>query len=391
MNLAFFGFLPPNSVNSEERTFVELLSREFSKTVVFQGIGVKGLTFQHLRSLPSRLGRRKLPAAPQVRTGLLPVLPVRTGLAAKLSASLIRRRLTRLTRGAFKEWVIWTRFPSPELIAAIRDLPFARIVYEAVDHYAAEPLYTAQERHRLEMAETELADFAIVITASSGLAKRFESAGHRSYWLPIGQDERVKAARSVVSDTIPRPRLVVAGSLDELADEELLATVARSRPEWQVVLVGPRALSWGRTLEPLPNVHCLGSLTPERARGVVADCDVALNPCVLNEWTADALPVKVFDYLAEGKAIVSTPMSELQRFADLIELAPAADFISAIERALNTDNAQAAAQRKETAARYTLRERARRAFELVMMPPTPTLSHNGGGSSPIEALSKRPA
>ena len=51
MNLAFVGFLPPSSVNAEERTFVDLLSRSFDRTVVFQGIGVRDVW--HGRRLPS--------------------------------------------------------------------------------------------------------------------------------------------------------------------------------------------------------------------------------------------------------------------------------------------------------------------------------------------------
>src|SRR5438094_10504202 len=75
MNLAFVGFLPPGSANAEERTFVDLLSRSFSRTVVFQGIGVRGLGLRQIVSLPSRLMRRGLvEGLPRLRTGLLPVL-----------------------------------------------------------------------------------------------------------------------------------------------------------------------------------------------------------------------------------------------------------------------------------------------------------------------------
>jgi glycosyltransferase involved in cell wall biosynthesis len=117
-------------------------------------------------------------------------------------------------------------------------------------------------------------------------------------------------------------------------------------------------------------VHWLGSLKPEQARGVIAACDVALNPCVLNQWTESALPVKVFDYLAEGRPVVSTPMAELDIFKDLIELAPAGQFISAIEAALATDTPQAATRRKQASQRFTSQDRARRAFELVTQPAT---------------------
>src|SRR5207248_68303 len=132
--------------------------------------------------------------------------------------------------------------------------------------------------------------------------------------------------------------------------------VAVQRPKWELVLVGVREQAWGTRLARLPNVHWFGRRTPEETRGIIADCDVALNPCVLTQWTADALPVKIFDYLAEGKPIVSTPMRELRIFGDLLELAPADGFVSAIEHALSQDNPAAAARRRERAGRYTLQE-----------------------------------
>src|SRR5439155_9606279 len=106
-------------------------------------------------------------------------------------------------------------------------------------------------------------------------------------------------------------------------------------------------------------------MRPDEARGIIADSDVALNPCILNDWTADALPVKIFDYLAEGKPIVSTPMQELAAFGDLIELGDPSDFGTAVARALAKDSAQLAERRRAAANRFTLQERARHAFELV--------------------------
>jgi glycosyltransferase involved in cell wall biosynthesis len=149
-------------------------------------------------------------------------------------------------------------------------------------------------------------------------------------------------------------------------DEDLLVEVGTNRPAWHLVLAGPRERSWGRKLEGLPNVHWLGRISPDEARGVIADCDVTLNPCVLNEWTETALPVKVFDYLAEGKPVASTPMAELGIFADVIEMAPTDQFIQAIERALDLGGPEASARRRAASERFTLQDRARRAYELLM-------------------------
>ena len=96
---------------------------------------------------------------------------------------------------------------------------------------------------------------------------------------------------------------------------------------------------------------------------------MALNPCVLNEWTEYAIPVKIFDYLAEGRPVVSTPMAELNIFRDVIEIASADRFVQAVERALDSDGPEAVAGRRAASDRYTLQKRARAAFELVSQVP----------------------
>jgi glycosyltransferase involved in cell wall biosynthesis len=257
------------------------------------------------------------------------------------------------------------RFPSPELVGAIRAMQFGEVVYEPVDHYLAEPLFSANDRARLAAAEQELVARSIVVTASARLARQFEAARGGSHWLPIGADASLRPEPLVALNGIPRPRLAVVGSLDELADETLLYELAVRRPTWQLVLAGPRLGGWGRQLQRLANVHWLGTVRPGEARAVIAGCDIALNPCVLNAWTESALPVKVFDYLAEGRPVVSTPMAELDVFKDLVTVATAGEFIPAIEQVLATDDDQAAVRRKAASQRFTSQERARRAFQLI--------------------------
>ncbi|MDQ6711521.1 MAG: glycosyltransferase [Candidatus Dormibacteraeota bacterium] len=311
-----------------------------------------------------------------MRRGIMPVLPIRRGFVSAISAWMIERRLASLTNGCTDEWVLWIRFPSPELVRAIRGLNFGQVVYEPVDHYAAEPLFTVDDRRRLAQAERELSGRAMIVTTSVGMASQFQSAPGGSHWLPIGTDASLQAIPSARLASIPRPRLGVVGSLDWLADEALLLEVATRRPDWQLVLAGPREGDWGRRLESQPNVHWLGTLKPEEARGVIAGCDVALNPCVLNEWTETALPVKVFDYLAEGRPVVSTPMAELDIFKDLVELVSGAEFVPAIERALLTDDPHAIRRRTQAAGRFTMQDRARRAFDLLTQTPTIAVAQN---------------
>jgi glycosyltransferase involved in cell wall biosynthesis len=162
-----------------------------------------------------------------------------------------------------------------------------------------------------------------------------------------------------------RPRVGVVAEFDWRVDEGLIEKIARERPTWQIVLVGPRSRRWGTNLFGLPNVVFVGQVQSAELAVQIESFHVALIPYVVNDWTRACLPVKVFDYLAQGRPVVSTLLPELTALSDVVEAVPADRFISAIERALQEDGTRARARRLEASARFTLQDRAQRAASLV--------------------------
>jgi UDP-galactopyranose mutase len=112
---------------------------------------------------------------------------------------------------------------------------------------------------------------------------------------------------------IGRPRLGFFGVIDERLDRELLATVARLRPDWQLVLVGPVVKIDPSTLPQAANIHYLGRKTYEELPAYVAGWDAAIMPFARNEATRFISPTKTPEYLASGKPVVSTPIVDVVR------------------------------------------------------------------------------
>jgi hypothetical protein len=358
--------LPPDSHNPEEGRFVEELAKEVPHLHYLRGIGVKGLRLHQLVSLPSRIGAWRRPVSVgNLRSGSLIILPLRTGLARKFNAWWLRRQLRRLTGGNANDWILWTRFPSPELVEALESMPFASIVYEPIDRYAAAEYLSVRERRRLVESEKGLVRRASVIAGSLTLTERFRGAGGGSHWLPFGHDLGRRPAGKGIDASLSRPRLCIVGGFDWRVDEALLYSLAQRRPEWQLVLAGPRRRPWGNRLRELPNVHWLGRIPAQRVRAVIADCDVALIPYRLTDWTSACLPIKVFEYLAEAKPVIATPLPELDLFRDVLTLVPAEKFEAAIAQALEHPNPAAQEPRRQAAKRFTLQARAQRAGQLL--------------------------
>ena len=140
---------------------------------------------------------------------------------------------------------------------------------------------------------------------------------------------------------IPGPRIGFYGVIDERMDLDLLAGLAEARPEWQIVMVGPIA-----KIDPLrvprhDNIHYLGPKHYADLPEYLAGWDVAMLPFARNESTRFISPTKTPEYLAAGKPVVSTPITDVVRPYGEQELVWIADtpsaFVDAIEQALRDD------------------------------------------------------
>jgi hypothetical protein len=67
----------------------------------------------------------------------------------------------------------------------------------------------------------------------------------------------------------------------------------------------------------------------------MAACDVLLMPWKQNDWIEACNPIKLKEYLAVGRPIVSTPFAELRRYEGLVNVASEGKgFAEAIQQAL---------------------------------------------------------
>jgi glycosyltransferase involved in cell wall biosynthesis len=131
--------------------------------------------------------------------------------------------------------------------------------------------------------------------------------------------------------------------------------MARARPDWRWVFVGPVLVPL-RDLKKLPNVCFLGQRPHEELVKHIRSFNVCIVPYLDNPETSTIVPVKINEYLAAGKPVVSTELPAVREFNHrhdvLITTAPRpAAFLRAIEDSLQAPNgASIIARRREVAA-----------------------------------------
>jgi glycosyltransferase involved in cell wall biosynthesis len=112
---------------------------------------------------------------------------------------------------------------------------------------------------------------------------------------------------------IARPRVGFFGVLDERLDRDLVAAVAARRPDWQLVFIGPVVKIDPESLPRAPNIHYLGGKLYAELPRYVANWDAAMMPFACNAATRFISPTKTPEYLACGKPVISTPITDVVR------------------------------------------------------------------------------
>lgn len=110
---------------------------------------------------------------------------------------------------------------------------------------------------------------------------------------------------------IPHPRIGFFGVVDERMDLDLLDKIAKMRPDWQFVIIGPVVKIDPASLPAHANIHYLGGKQYSELPNYLGGWDIAMMPFAMNESTKFISPTKTPEYLAGGKPVVSTPIKDV--------------------------------------------------------------------------------
>jgi UDP-galactopyranose mutase len=134
-----------------------------------------------------------------------------------------------------------------------------------------------------------------------------------------------------------RPILGYYGVIDERLDLDLMAEIADLRPDWTIALIGPVAKIDETTIPVRSNIVRFGQQAYEDLPNFLASFDVALMPFARNEATRAISPTKTLEYLAGGKPVVSTPITDvITLYGDAVEIATTGEeFVAATEAVLH--------------------------------------------------------
>jgi hypothetical protein len=119
----------------------------------------------------------------------------------------------------------------------------------------------------------------------------------------------------------------------ETNDWDLFVKIAESMPENVLLCSGAFFKDYGELPE---NMIFVGHLEREDLPAMISSFDVAVIPFYENDFTKAMCPLKVFEYLACGRTILSTPIPEVEKLRNR-NIAPREKFISRLKQLISKE------------------------------------------------------
>jgi glycosyltransferase involved in cell wall biosynthesis len=249
------------------------------------------------------------------------------------------------------QW-FYTPMPAPAMIGAFDE---RAVVYDCMDELSkfrfAPTALVDRERYLMAQAD-------VVFTGGYKLSQSKAKYHNNVHFFGCGVDVAhfatarsadVEVPREIAS--LPRPVVGYYGVIDERIDYDLLRTLAASLTDVELVMVGPVVKVDPAELPQADHIHWLGQRQYAELPAHVKGFDVCLMPFALNEATEYINPTKTLEYMAAGKPIVSTAISDVvHNFTPVVAVAESPEeFVAAVRAAIERPNAEMIARGLEQA------------------------------------------
>jgi glycosyltransferase involved in cell wall biosynthesis len=210
--------------------------------------------------------------------------------------------------------IFW--YYTPMYLKVTEGLKPRLVIYDCMDELSA---FKGASSELKDMEAKLFGSADLVFTGGHSLYEAKKKHHPKTFCFPSSIDRaHFENARSIKfdppdQDSIPHPRIGFYGVIDERMDIDLLEKIARLRPQWNFIMIGPVVKINPSTLPNFHNIHYLGSKSYNELPHYLAGWDIAMIPFAHNESTRFISPTKTPEYLAGGKPVISTPIIDVIR------------------------------------------------------------------------------
>jgi len=187
------------------------------------------------------------------------------------------------------------------------------VIYDCMDNYEA--IYADRKRvYRITEQERPLVKRCDLLLASSEvLCRKMNKIANQDKSILVRNGTDIKAVEKVCEPQVKSDYSIgYIGTISRWFDYELIKESIRRINNITYHLIGPNQAA------EQPDVVYHGAVPHDRLGETVKDIDCLIMPFVVNEIVRAVDPVKLYEYIAFGKCIVSVYYPELERFRDFV-------------------------------------------------------------------------
>lgn len=273
--------------------------------------------------------------------------------------------LLTFSLGGKSKKVIIAYPPSFYIAHAVRVIEHGVLLADLVDDVIARTRDMQRKREYEEHYRDILPLCDWVFTTSPQLAVKYASyANQHIEFLPNGVTTKKgdPGCNITPETTIGRQKVGYVGYHNETMDIDLVDHIVANNPEVDFIFIGPVSKSIAPAISRLnrsyKNVHFLGEKIHEEALRYLEGCDVLISFKKADFRTQGNDSIKIYEYLATGKPIVSTPVAPAHQFSSLIYVADNKhQFDEYLKQALKEDNPILRTRRKQKAEENSVEKR----------------------------------
>lgn len=220
-------------------------------------------------------------------------------------------------------------FYSASFSSLMDSFKFETIVYDCMDELT---LFKGAPEHLIHQEKYLMASADIIFTGGKSLYESKKQNHANVYCFPSSVDEP-HFAQALNGIEIPAdianlqaPVVGYFGVIDERIDLKLLHETALKLPNVSFVMIGPLAKIEESDLPKEDNIYYLGMRSYNELPHYLKGFDIAMMPFAINDATKYISPTKTLEYMAAGKPIISTKITDVVRdYSICVNLVETAD------------------------------------------------------------------
>jgi len=258
------------------------------------------------------------------------------------------------------------------LLNSLRSMK-VKIIYDCVDETSAFSDRSEAGSTILKAEENLVRKSSLTIASAKVLYEKIVKIKSNCIYIPNASDfgHFNKAAQTMKKpkeiETLKHPVIGFIGAIFDWIDTDLLCKMAQAHPEYSILLVGP-VNSGLDELKKHPNIVMVGAKNYQLLPKYLASMDVCLIPFKINKLTRASNPIKMYEYLAAGKPVVSTALPEIcNNASEVVYIGKdREDFIKKVERVVNETEDKAMISRRIDYARDNSWEKRVKTIEALL-------------------------